>query len=71
MTETPASKDTVDIFAYLSVSAVKSKATDVLSPADRTSLTVKRLRDEEAEANAEKNARLRAFRTKRVAKPRE
>lgn len=70
MTETPANKNTDDIFGYLSVSAAKSKARDLLSPADRTSLTVKRLRDEEAEANSEKNARLRAFRSQRVKKPR-
>ncbi|MCG7629153.1 hypothetical protein MHM88_15185 [Epibacterium sp. MM17-32] len=64
MTEPPANKDAPDIFAYLSVSAAKSKSSESLSAADRTTLVVKRLRDEEAKANAEKTARLRAFRKK-------
>ncbi|ABF64486.1 hypothetical protein TM1040_1753 [Ruegeria sp. TM1040] len=69
MTNTPAKDDDVDIFAHLSVSAAKSKTSDVMSAADRTTQTVKRLRDEEAAANAEKVARLRAFRKKHTPKP--
>ncbi|EEW59577.1 MAG: hypothetical protein KAI82_13670 [Tritonibacter mobilis] len=71
MTDAPANKDSVDIFGYLSVSAAKSKTAGALSSADRTTQIVKRLQDEEAKANAEKTARLRAFRKKSVQKSEE
>jgi|GEM_PF-2049397 len=68
MTDAPANKDSADIFGYLSVSAAKSKTAGALSSADRTTQIVKRLQDEEAKANVEKTARLRAFRKKSVQK---